>query len=547
MIDVLGLTVRAETGATVLDDVTLTVPPGEARALVGGSGSGKTTLALTLFGRLRPGLALTSGTVRVAGCEPLRTRGRALRRFRRERIAWLGQDPALALTPHMRVGELLREVGPRDATDDDLMTIAASLGLDSVPGLLRRRPGELSGGQRRRVALTRVLAADPGVVVLDEPTSGLDEWAIGQVLDAIAALRVARSPSVLIITHDLGFAAGVADQVSHLDAGRIVREPPRPTQLSRRPTRRIVNNPTHLAPVAHPESGRIAESPSKWLPETSPHPSRTVRNSTKPVPARQPVPGIEPARTTTHTSEHAIEATGVHLTTPTGVVLVDGLDLRLERGGSIALLGPSGVGKTSLVRALMGAHLPLAGELRIRGEAAGWGLDMRGPVTRRAVQLIGQDPVGSLNPSVPVGRQLARAIRRARPQTTRSRCLSEVHSLLGAVLLPPALADALPKALSGGQAQRVAIARALAHEPDVLLCDEATSSLDPDAQRSILDLLLALRHESGVALLIVTHDTDVADYCADRLLRLHGNGYHTWESGHDVDSVEILPRWASTP
>ena len=475
-IDVTALTVRTEAGATILDDVTLAIAPGEARAVVGSSGSGKTTLALALFGRLRPGLVLAGGTVTVAGAEPLRASGCKLRRFRRSALAWLGQDPALALTPHLRVRELLREVARPGASDQSLLALTSSLGLDAVPDLLERRPSQLSGGQRRRVAFARALASEPSIVVLDEPTSGLDEAAVDQVADTVADLRAARAVTLVVITHDLGFAHRVAERITQLEAGRVVD-----------------------TVAANPQEARLETSSGAGV-----------------------APSAGAAR--------VLAATGVSLRTPAGSPLVEALDLRIVRGDALALLGSSGIGKTTLARALVGTHPPRTGELRIGGRATPWELDRRAPQARRAVQLIGQDPAGSQYPAGTVGRQLARAVARARPGLEGAARRQEVATLLAAVHLSPDLATELPKTLSGGQAQRVAIARALAHRPSLLLCDEATSSLDPDTQESILQLLFGLRREQGLALLIITHDRGVAARC-DRLLRLLEGGGHRWANG----------------
>lgn len=472
LIAVAGLGIATRAGAPVLNDVSFQVAAGEVHALVGESGSGKTTAALTLFGRLRPGLVHTAGTVTVAGSSPLDIRGRELRRLRRGRLGWLGQDPALALTPHLSIGALLRESAALGTGDDELLGLAEQLGLGDVQGLLDRRPAQLSGGQRRRAAFARALASQPDVLVLDEPTSGLDAIAVDQLIDVLTAARLARTLAILVITHDLAFADRVADATSHLSRGRIVEAPP-----------------------------------------TRPHPRPTHLHT----------PAVEPM-----TQGPALRVQGLVVDTPGGAPVVSGLDLALERGGEIALLGHSGAGKTTLVRALVGSHPPRAGRLWVSGQELAWPMAERIPSQRRRMQLIGQDPAGSLNPAVTIGTQLTRAVLRARPGLERASTRAAVADLLEAVCLPGEVAPRLPGTLSGGQAQRVAIARALAHDPSVLLCDEATSSLDPLTQAEILALLARLRRERGLAVVVITHDETVASASTTRL-RLEGGGRFTCE------------------
>ncbi|WP_341728949.1 ATP-binding cassette domain-containing protein [Brooklawnia sp.] len=499
------LSIQTEAGSPILTDVSLEVAAGQTHALVGESGSGKTTLALALFGRLRPGLVHSGGRVQVCGSEPLALTGPRLRTLRRQRLAWLGQDPALALTPHLTIGELLREVSATGGRDEDLLGVAAHLGLGSITDLLQRRPHQLSGGQRRRAAFVRALASSPDVLVLDEPTNGLDQQAIGQVVEIVRDLRSSHHLTVLIITHDLTVARQMADRISFMADGRIAET--------------ITTG--ELDGSAQPlvrEALRAAQLPAY-------HPPRLESSEQEqPDAGSVPAPGDGPG------SDAALAACGLQVLTPAGDPVLADVDLVLQPGETVALLGPSGAGKTTLVRTLIGSHPPQSGELRLGGRHAPWRLDDRSPAQRRAVQLIGQDPAGSLNPAVSIGRQLDRAVARARPELGRRACRDEVLALLDAVQLPPSHLRHLPKMLSGGQAQRVAIARALAHQPSVLLCDEATSSLDPAIQRSILELLMSLRGAQGLALLVITHDLSVAHFCSTQVLRLCQGGGHGWET-----------------
>ncbi|MFJ8313372.1 MULTISPECIES: ATP-binding cassette domain-containing protein [unclassified Streptomyces] len=466
------LTVEAA-GSCVLDRVDLDVPRGRVLALVGPSGSGKTTLALAAFGELRPGLTRTSGSVWLAGRSILGLRPRPLRRLRARHSAYVPQDPRTGLAPTLRVGdhigEFLRARGvPRTERLDRIRAAARAVRLPDDEGFLRRRPHQLSGGQRQRVALAAALAHRPDLLVLDEPTSALDPVTAAAFLDDLARIRENDGPAVVLIAHDLAHVAAVADHVVVLDRGRVVEQGPVGELLDQpvsEPARRLVA-------AAH-----VVEAPrSAGPPETESAPALSVR-------------GLGAERR--------------------GQRVLDGIELDVQAGGCLSLVGPSGGGKTTLLRCLAGLHSDRTGALRLDDRALAAGVRHRAREDLRLLQLVPQDPYDSLNPRHTVERIVARPLRLFRPDLGTDARRAEVHRLLERVGLDPAHAHRRPGQLSGGQRQRVALARALAAGPRVLLCDEVTSALDAPAAATVLALLDELRRDLGLALVVVTHDMSV--------------------------------------
>ncbi len=470
-IAVTGLTVLTASGEPVLDGIDLHAPAGAALAVLGASGAGKTTLALTLLGHLREGLRHTRGHVQVDGHTPLRLRGRALRRYRRSVVAWLGQEPAAALTPTRRVGALIGDAAPAGHVPGAL----AAVGLPTEPDFLRRFPHELSGGQRRRVALARALARQPRLLVLDEPLAGLDSAARDQVLEEIDRARRAVGAGLLLVTHDVHAARAVADQLVVVDRGRLVATGSADTGLG------------HLTSVA-----------------AAPRVTRAR--------AGQP-------RVAMHTDVAALAVTDLHARHPGALPVVTGFSLTLSAGECVALIGPSGVGKSTLIRAVLGLHPPDRGRVELAGTVLALSVRDRTPAQRRALGWVPQDPATSLHPARTIQATLAMALRN-HGSATDPGWPSTVEQLLRAVGLDATLGPRRPDALSGGQRQRVALARALAGRPRVLLADEITSALDGPTAANLLDLLDDLRRHHGLAILLVTHDPDAARRVADRVQEL---------------------------
>ncbi|WP_260459772.1 ATP-binding cassette domain-containing protein [Streptomyces sp. WAC04114] len=465
------LTVEAD-GVRVLDGIDLDVPRGRVLALVGPSGSGKTTLALAAFGELGPGLAATSGTVHLAGTSVFGLRPRQLRQLRARHAAYVPQDPRTSLAPTLRVGdhigEFLRARGvPRAERRGRVRTALRSARLPDDDAFLRRRPHQLSGGQRQRVALAAALAHSPGLLVLDEPTSALDPVTAAGLLADLGRIREQGGPAVVLIAHDLTHVAAVADDVVVLERGRVVEQGPVEAVLARpasEPARRLV------------VAARAAVAP-------------------------RPVGGRAEGRTVLSVRDLSADRGRRNV--------LSGVDLTVAESGCLSVVGPSGGGKTTLLRCLAGLHPDWAGELRVGGRSVEHGVRGRTRDDLRLLQLVPQDPYDSLNPRHTAERIVSRPLHLYRPELDADARRAEVHRLLERVGLDAAHAAVRPERLSGGQRQRVALARALAAEPRVLLCDEATSALDAPTAATVLELLDELRRDLGLALVVVTHDMTV--------------------------------------
>ncbi|MGX4733417.1 ABC transporter ATP-binding protein [Kitasatospora griseola] len=440
----------------LLVDAELTLRPGRITAVTGPSGAGKTTLLRALVGALPPGAHRAAGSLTVLGHDILALPPEELRRLRRHRLAFLGQDPGSGLNPRMRVARLVAETAPQPRRVS-VPELLRAVRLPTDEGLEHRRPGSLSGGQQRRVALARALARRPAILLLDEPTAGLDAALRDEIADLLRELADRDRIAVALSSHDTEFVARCADETSVL----------RPAVVGPR--------------------------------------------RAKPAPVRS---SVEAAPVVEVTVLDARVGAG-----RTRRQVLNGLELSLRPGTLTGITGPSGCGKTTLLRTLAGLHRPDAGRITLDGEPLAASYRRRTRDQRRRIQLVPQNPLGALNPAHTVGATLARPLKLhfARPA---GECEARVAELLTAVGLTPDHAGRRPHELSGGQRQRVSVARALAAEPDVLLCDEITSALDAATADGIMDLLRDLRAARGLAVLLVSHDLPLVAAHADHLLTL---------------------------
>ncbi|WP_206315858.1 ATP-binding cassette domain-containing protein [Streptomyces sp. C1-2] len=463
-----GLTVAARSGRLLLDRADLELAPGRVTAVVGPSGCGKTTLLRAVTGALPPDTERTTGTVTVLGQDPLALPAPALRTLRRHHLAYVGQDPGSGLNPRMSVRRLLAEVSANPSRE----AVRAQLAEVRLPvdgGLQDRRIGGLSGGQQRRVALARALARRPAVLLLDEPTAGLDPALRDAMAELLRHLAESHRIAIALSCHDTDLVARLADDVVHLTGPRPRKAPP--------------------------------------VPRAGSGPART--------------PSDDPP-TLTASGLHA-----AHTHRGRRVPVLHGIDIALAAGSSLGIVGASGSGKTTLLRTLVGLHRPSGGSISLDGTGLAPAAHRRSREQRRRLQLVPQDPLGTLNPSCTVGTALRRPLLLHR-RTGRAEAPARVLELLEQVGLPAAAADRHPHELSGGQRQRVSIARALAADPDVLFCDEVTSALDADTAVAVMDLLTDLRERRGLSLVLVSHDL--------RLVTDRTNAVIVMSEGHVVES-----------
>ncbi|WP_157107209.1 ABC transporter ATP-binding protein/permease [Nocardia grenadensis] len=380
-------------------------------------------------------------------------------------VGFVPQDPATGLNPALRIGtsiaEIIRASGVK-GTGDEVTAALRRVGLPTDRAFRRRFPHELSGGQQQRVLLAMAMIGDPAVVVLDEPTTGLDRRARADLVGMLGAVRRDAATAFVIVTHDLPGITPLVEDVLELDAGRV---------MSYRP----IHGSDSRAPAVTMRKPQLCD--------------------------QEPILRVE-ALTVAYRSR----------------TVVDGISFDLVPGSCLALTGVSGAGKTTMARAVTGLHPAAGGTIRLGGTVLPPRIDERTRPQRRAVQLIPQNPASALNPAHRVGAQIRRPLTLLRGMGSATAEL-EVTRLLTQVGLDPDLASRRPGELSGGQQQRVALARALAADPQVLICDEITASLDAKSQQTVIDLLDRLRR-NGPALLVISHQSTVLDQLADVVLDL---------------------------
>ncbi|WP_430594634.1 dipeptide ABC transporter ATP-binding protein [Isoptericola sp. QY 916] len=487
--------------------VDLRVGAGEVVALVGESGSGKSTTAHAALHLLPRGGEVTAGRLRLDGRDLSGLTEKEWQDVRGRHVGLVPQDPTVSLNPVVRVGDQVAEVlvvhGLVRRADARVRAVELlrQAGVDDPAARARQYPHQLSGGLRQRVLIAIAIAAGPRLIVADEPTSALDVTVQRRILDHLDALARETGTAVLLITHDLGVAADRADRIVVLQDGVVVEEGP---------AARLLDDPRHpytralIAAAPSLASSRLVVGARDGGAREG-----AAQGGEAPPSSAEPAPVL------------ALDGVRKEFALPRGaerrtLVAVDDVSLAVGPGRTYALVGESGSGKTTTARLALRLERPSAGRVVFRGEdvTAARGRELRS--LRRGFQVVYQSPYASLDPRFTV-EQIVTEPLRAYGVGDRAERADRVRSLIDDVALPVDVLRRGPRELSGGQRQRVAIARALALRPDLVVLDEPVSALDVSVQAQILELLVRLQAEHGLAYLFVSHDLAVVRQVADQV------------------------------
>jgi peptide/nickel transport system ATP-binding protein len=543
-----------------VDGIGFRLAAGETLALLGESGCGKSATALALLRLLPAAGRIAGGDVSFEGRDLLSLSEAEMRGVRGGGMAMIFQEPATSLNPVLTVGHQLGEVLERhlglagQAARERSLELLTAVGIADPGRRLGEYPFQLSGGMKQRVMIAVALAGNPRLLIADEPTTALDVTIQAQILDLLRRLQVDRAMGMLLITHDLGVVAQMATRVGVMYAGEIVEEAPREAffsspqhpytrklfaalpDLARRGGR-LETIPGQVPPLSEMPGGCrfAARCPHAWdlCRQQAPawrqvavgHRLRCHLDGQEGagrgdigaavVAAHGAVGGQAPALL-------AVEDLRVHFPIRRGLLqrtvgyvrAVDGVSLELASGRTLALVGESGCGKTTVGKAILQLIPASGGRVQLLGQALGAQSRRAQRPLRRRMQMIFQDPFASLNPRLSVGEIIGEGMRALGFDATGQGNGAAIAAVLEQVGLAPEAAGRYPHEFSGGQRQRIAIARALAVQPDLVICDEPTSALDVSVQAQILNLLATLQADLRLAYLFITHNFAVVDHLA---------------------------------
>jgi len=550
-----------------VDGISFEIKRGETFALLGESGCGKSMTALSIM-QLVPAPAgrVVSGEVLLAGQDLLKLPEVRMRDYRGSRIAMIFQEPMTSLNPVLTIGEQIGETVRRhkglkgQAERRRVMELLNNVGIPDPQQRINEYPHQLSGGMKQRVMIAIALAGEPDLLIADEPTTALDVTIQAQILELLQKIQKDTGMAILLITHDLGIVSEMVDRVAVMYAGHLVELADRKdffTDPKHPYSRKLFESLPGMTKRGQPLAVIRGSVPSlaqefsgcrfvercdfawqtchdkrpEWLRLENDHNVRchlwdasVPQSSTRKAGLRESVPA-NTNKTIHYGAKLTVHELKVHFPVHKGlfkriaghVKAVDGVSMQLEAGKTVALVGESGCGKTTVGKGILQLIRPTSGSVRygdieltqLTGE------EMRSH--RKDVQIIFQDPYSSMNPRMMVGDIIAEGMITQKIATSSAQRRQRVDQLLEQVGLSPEVKDRYPHEFSGGQRQRICIARALAVNPKIIICDEPTSALDVSVQAQILNLLKRLQDELGLAYLFITHNLSVVEYLAHEI------------------------------
>ncbi|ADO42836.1 ABC transporter ATP-binding protein [Ketogulonicigenium vulgare] len=475
----------------VLRGVSFEIAAGEVLGVVGESGAGKSMTGSAVIKLIEPPGQITSGEVYLTGQRIDQLPEEEMAKLRGKRIGLVTQDPLTSLNPLFTIGDQLIETIRQhmdlsvDKARERAVSLLSEAGIPDAASRIDAYPHQFSGGMRQRVVIALAIAAEPELVIADEPTSALDVSVQKQIIQVLKDLCARRGTAIMLITHDMGVIAQIADRVMVMNLGQVVETGP---------VGQIIRNPQ--------------ADYTKKLIASIPTISRGAVAAAAEIAAPRP---------DTHV---AVEDLVCDFNAGGGVIArlfgkgattfraVDKVSFSIPRGKTYGLVGESGSGKSTCARMIAGLIRPTAGRVLVGGQDV-WADREGAEQRRRNVQMIFQDPYASLNPRWRVKDIIAEPLRALGLSKGGSEMTDRVAELLREVRLDPAVMDKFPHEFSGGQRQRIAIARALSSQPAFIVCDEPTSALDVSVQAQVLDLMARLQEEHGLTYLLISHNLAV--------------------------------------
>lgn len=513
---------------TALKNISFTIERGETVAVVGESGSGKTVTSLSVLQLLpSPPAQYISGEILFsesgnASINLLKMNENELQKIRGNKISMIFQEPMTSLNPVKTCGSQVIE-GMRihenfssKKAEEKTIKLFEQVRLPDAASMLYRYPHQISGGQKQRVMIAMAMSCNPDLLIADEPTTALDVTVQKTILQLIKELQVKQNMSVIYITHDLGLVAEIADKVIVMYKGSVVEAGP---------IKNIFLNPQHpytkallsCRPTASSKGKRLPVisdflEPESGIPYQVPGEKNKTVKSNKIDKSEDPLLKVENLKVYFPVKKNFF-----------GKVLrefkaVDDVSFTVNKGETLGLVGGSGCGKTTLGRALIRLITPTSGNILFNGKNIAHVADEQLRKMRKDIQIIFQDPYGSLNPRLTIGQAINEPMKIHEILPTEKQRKEKIMELLQKVDLNPDFFNRYPHEFSGGQRQRICIARALGLNPDFIICDESVSALDVSVQAQVLNLLNDLKNELGFTCIFISHDLGVVHYISNRIM-----------------------------